>query len=38
MLAQRLVGPLHHRVIVTGEVVVDRFVDALVDAVIAYPR
>lgn len=38
MLAERLVGPLHYRVIVTGEAVDDRFVGALVDAVIAYPR
>ncbi|WP_432206426.1 TetR/AcrR family transcriptional regulator [Mycobacterium paraffinicum] len=34
LLAERLVGPLHYRVIVTGEPVDDAFIDALVDCVL----
>jgi hypothetical protein len=33
-LAEWLVGPIHHRVIVTGEPVDDTFLDAVVDIVL----
>ncbi|KAB7758882.1 TetR family transcriptional regulator [Mycolicibacterium mucogenicum DSM 44124] len=34
-LAEWLVGPVHHRVIVTGEPIDDAFLDAVVDVVLA---
>lgn len=33
-LAEWLVGPIHHRVIVTGEPIDDTFLDAVVDVVL----
>ncbi|WP_246398107.1 TetR/AcrR family transcriptional regulator [Mycobacterium vicinigordonae] len=35
-LAERLVGPIHYRVIVTGEPVDDAFVDALIDSCLTH--
>lgn len=38
LLAERLVGPIHYRVIVTGQVVDDSFTDAVVDDVLLLCR
>ncbi|OBI11348.1 hypothetical protein [Mycobacterium sp. E2497] len=37
-LAERLVGPSHYRVIVTGEPIDDSFVDAVVEDVLSLCR
>lgn len=38
LLAERLVGPIHYRVIVTGQLVDDSFTDAVVDDVLLLCR